>query len=178
MYRVSLKIEQLLIGFPSCFWQLVSKKKFWPSLFKTKQDQVMSMGKSSPTAFNFGYDFWAKNGLLIIEMFLTPISSIATISLLIWINTNFHHQFQLTAGQCSTTAACKNLNGWSHSGQCCDFKHTAYLSTWLRKVEVDVQNTVVRICEEILDQSPFWKFLCLQLFVPEDAFNNPLNISF
>ena len=98
-------------------------------------------------------------------MFLTPIYIIATIFLLIWINANLHHQFQLTAGQRSTTAACKNLNGWSHSGQCCDFKHTAYPSSWLRNVEVDIQNTFVRRGEEILDQSPLWKSLCLQLFL-------------
>ena len=78
------------------------------------------MGLFDPTAFNFGYNFGTKNGLHIIEI-------IATRSLLILINTNFHPQFQLTAGQRSITAACKNLNGWSHSGQCCDFKRIAYI---------------------------------------------------
>ena len=34
----------------------------------------MSMGKFGPTAFNFGHDFWAKNGFRIIEMFLTLMS--------------------------------------------------------------------------------------------------------
>ena len=48
----------------ACLWKLFFCCCFLLRLSGIIIFQVMSMGKLSPTAFDFGYDFWTENGLL------------------------------------------------------------------------------------------------------------------